>query len=139
MTMMVSHAVCGSLHSDFLRCLVLITSTPHLELHHLLCGKTQVGAAASRRAPRKLECTLVQLGDGLVHVEECALFGYFADDLQQKGDRKCDSQVLGCRMPPSQPAFCYSNSHVGAGGSPLPCQPFASIQPHKALSILGEN
>lgn len=106
MTMMVLHAVCGSLHSDFLRCLVLIISTPHLELHHLLCGKTQVGAAASRRAPRKLECTLVQLGDGLVHVEECALFGYFADDLQQKGDRKCDSQVPGCRMlnPPPPPA-----------------------------------
>lgn len=120
--------VCGSLHSDFLRCLVLLISTPHLELHHFLCGKRQVGAAAFRSTPGKLECTLVQLGDGLVHVEECTLFGYFADDLQQKGDRKCDSKVPGCWMPPSKPASCCSCSHVGTGG-PLPPMPALRLYP----------
>lgn len=66
----------------------------------------------------------MQLGDGLIHVEESTLFGYFADDLQQKGGKKCGSEVPGCSEATFSVSFLLLQQ---------PCQPFTSIQPHKAL------
>lgn len=74
-------------------------------MHHFVCSQAQVSANPSRRITRKLECALVQLGDGLIHVEERALFGYFADDLEQKGCRA--ARCPGGQRLPSQLAFCY--------------------------------
>lgn len=60
----------------------------------------------------KLECTLVELGDGLIHVEEGTLFGYFADDLRQKCGGGVAAGCLGAHRLPSQPALCYPDSHA---------------------------
>lgn len=51
---------------------------PYLELDHFLCGETQVHAVTAL----ELEGTLVELGDGLVHVQHGILLHHLPDDLR---------------------------------------------------------
>lgn len=51
---------------------------PYLELDHFVSGETQVHAVAAL----ELEGTLVELGDGLIHVQHGILLHHFADDLR---------------------------------------------------------
>lgn len=54
---------------------------PYLELDHFVCGETQVHAVAAL----ELEGTLVELGDGLIHVQHGVLLHHLADDLRAAG------------------------------------------------------
>lgn len=51
---------------------------PYLELDHFVCGQTQVHAVTAL----ELEGTLVELGDGLIHVQHGVLLHHLADDLR---------------------------------------------------------
>lgn len=51
---------------------------PYLELDHFLRGETQVHAVTAL----ELEGTFVELGDGLVHVQQGVLLCHLPDDLQ---------------------------------------------------------
>lgn len=50
----------------------------YLELDDFLCGQTQVHVVAAL----ELEGTLVELGDGLVHVQHSVLLAHLPNDLQ---------------------------------------------------------
>lgn len=54
---------------------------PYLELDHFVCGEAQVHAVAAL----ELEGTLVELGDGLIHVQHGVLLHHLADDLRAAG------------------------------------------------------
>lgn len=71
----------------------------------------------------------MQLGDGLIHVEERTLFSYFADDLQQKGGRKRGSKLPGC---PQASLLSFFDSQAGHWHIP-------PTPAHKALSIPSED
>lgn len=68
---------------------------PYLELDHFVCGQTQVHAVTAL----ELEGALVELGDGLIHVQHGVLLHHLADDL--RAAEPAMARPLGAVGPPA--------------------------------------
>lgn len=77
---------------------------PYLELDHFVCGETQVHAVTAL----ELEGTLVELGDGLVHVQHGILLHHLADHL-----RAAHPGVARPLRALGGPALCVSPAPAG--------------------------